>query len=181
MVLVNIWIKWDEFNLRISLVVDSCFCIVFFKLISRLINHIVFAFFFFPPNFIRNLLWLLPLTKVAGFNEKVMAKKFLIILKRDNYSKPTCDMARFHFAYPWIKTLHFAHLMLVLLTFRNLPLYLPLEKHIFRFLVFRQPRFQNLKLKKIFKSLNFTNQTPLRVHRARPQQKKPRWPTRFWA
>ena len=30
--------------------------------------------------------------------------------KKDNYSKPTCDMTRFHFAYPWCKTLHFIHL-----------------------------------------------------------------------
>ena len=28
----------------------------------------------------------------------------------DNYSKPTWGLARFHFAYPWFKTLHFAHL-----------------------------------------------------------------------
>ena len=30
--------------------------------------------------------------------------------KKDNYSKPICGMAHFHFAYPWFKTLHFAHL-----------------------------------------------------------------------
>ena len=50
----------------------------------------------------------------------------------DNYSKPTCGMTRFYFAYPWFKTLHFAHLRLVPLAFRNLHLRLPLEKHIFR-------------------------------------------------
>ena len=46
-------------------------------------------------------------------------------------------MARFYFAYPWFKTLHFAHLKLVPLAFRNLAFYNPplrllLEKHIFR-------------------------------------------------
>ena len=41
-------------------------------------------------------------------------------------------MARFHFAYPWFNYLHFAHLKLVLLVFRNSPLRLPLEKYIFR-------------------------------------------------
>ena len=50
------------------------------------------------------------------------------ILKiRDNYSKPTWGMTRFHFAYPWFKTLHFAHLKLVPLAFRNPSLCLPLE------------------------------------------------------
>ena len=29
---------------------------------------------------------------------------------RDNYSKPTWGLARFHFAYPWYKTYHFAPL-----------------------------------------------------------------------
>ena len=37
-------------------------------------------------------------------------------------------MARFHFAYLWFKTLHFAHLKLVLLAFRKPPLRLLLEK-----------------------------------------------------
>ena len=40
----------------------------------------------------------------------------------DNYSKPTCGMTRFHFAYPWFNYLHFDHLRLVPLAFRNLPL-----------------------------------------------------------
>ena len=51
---------------------------------------------------------------------------------RDNYNKPTWGLARFHFTYPWFKTLHFAHLKLVPLAFRNPPLRLPSEKHIFR-------------------------------------------------
>ena len=45
----------------------------------------------------------------------------------DNYSKPTWGLARFHFTYMWFKTLHFAHLKLVPLAFRNPPLRLPLE------------------------------------------------------
>ena len=49
-----------------------------------------------------------------------------------SYTKLTCGMARFHFTYLWFKTLHFAHLRLVSLAFRNPPLHLPLEKHIFR-------------------------------------------------
>ena len=49
-----------------------------------------------------------------------------------NYSKPTWGLTRFHFTYPWFKTLHFAHLKLVPLAFRNPPLRLPLEKHIFK-------------------------------------------------
>ena len=61
---------------------------------------------------------------------KVLVLSFQIF-KRDNYSKPTCGMARFHFAYPWFKTLHFTHLRLVPLAFRNPPLCLLLEKHIF--------------------------------------------------
>ena len=51
---------------------------------------------------------------------------------RFNYSKPTWGLARFHFTYPWFKTLHFAHLKLVPLAFRNPPLRLPLEKYIFK-------------------------------------------------
>ena len=39
-----------------------------------------------------------------------------IFVFRDNYSKPTCGMTRFHFAYPWFKTLHFAYL-----NFNSLP------------------------------------------------------------
>ena len=38
----------------------------------------------------------------------------------DNYNKPTYDMARFHFAYPWFKTLHFANL-----NFNPLPIHYP--------------------------------------------------------
>ena len=45
----------------------------------------------------------------------------------DNYNKPTYDMARFHFAFPWFNHLHFAHLRLVPLAFRNPPPHLPLE------------------------------------------------------
>ena len=51
---------------------------------------------------------------------------------RNNYSKPTWGLARFHFTYPWFKTLHFAHLNFNPLAFRNPPLRLPSEKHIFR-------------------------------------------------
>ena len=51
---------------------------------------------------------------------------------RDNYNKPTWGLARFHFTYPWFKTLHFAHLNFNPLAFRNPPLRLPSEKHIFR-------------------------------------------------
>ena len=40
--------------------------------------------------------------------------------KKDNYSKPICGMAHFHFAYPWFKTLHFAHL-----NFNPLPIHYP--------------------------------------------------------
>ena len=57
---------------------------------------------------------------------KSTKKKF-----RDNYSKPTCGMICFHFAYPWFKTLHFAHLRLLLLAFRNRPLRFLLEKTYF--------------------------------------------------
>ena len=38
----------------------------------------------------------------------------------DNYNKPTYAMAHFHFAYPWFKTLHFAHL-----NFNPLPICYP--------------------------------------------------------
>ena len=58
--------------------------------------------------------------------------KLYIYFFRDNYSKPTCGKACFHFAYLWFNHLHFAHLRLVPLTFRNPPLRLQLEKHIFR-------------------------------------------------
>ena len=54
------------------------------------------------------------------------------IKKRDKYSKPTWGLARFHFTYPWFKNLHFAHLNFNPLAFRNPPLRLPSEKHIFR-------------------------------------------------
>ena len=49
----------------------------------------------------------------------------------DNYSKPTCSMSRFHFTYPWFKTLHFAHLNFNLLPIRYPPHLQTLEKHIF--------------------------------------------------
>ena len=45
------------------------------------------------------------LLRIFKTNKKKKKKK-----KRDNYSKPTCGMTRFHFTYPWFKTLHFAHL-----------------------------------------------------------------------
>ena len=51
---------------------------------------------------------------------------------RDNYSKPTWDLARLHFAYPWFKTYHFAHLRYLPLGICYPPLCLPLEKHIFK-------------------------------------------------
>ena len=41
-------------------------------------------------------------------------------------------MVRFHFANPCFKTLHFFHLRLVLLAFRNPAFHLLLEKHILR-------------------------------------------------
>ena len=50
----------------------------------------------------------------------------------DNYSESTCGMIPFHFVYPWFNHLHFAHLRLVPLAFRNSSLRLSLEKHIFR-------------------------------------------------
>ena len=53
------------------------------------------------------------------------------IFIRDNYSKPTWGLARFHFTYPWFKTLHFAHLNFNPLPIRYPPFPLPLEKHIF--------------------------------------------------
>ena len=50
----------------------------------------------------------------------------------DNYSKPTWGLARLRFAYPWFKTLHFAHLNFNPLPICYPPFPLPLEKHIFR-------------------------------------------------
>ena len=46
--------------------------------------------------------------------------KFLFYFLRDNYSKPTCGMTRFHFDYLWFKTLYFAHL-----NFKFLPIHYP--------------------------------------------------------
>ena len=51
---------------------------------------------------------------------------------RDNYSKPTWGMIRFHFAYLWFKTLHFAHLNFNQLPIRYSPHPQTLGKHIFR-------------------------------------------------
>ena len=54
------------------------------------------------------------------------------IKSRDNYSKPTWGKACLRFAYPWFKTLHFAHQNFDPLSIRY-PLHpQPLEKHIFR-------------------------------------------------
>ena len=50
--------------------------------------------------------------------------KSTIIIFRDNYSKLTCGMTRFYFAYLWFKTLHFAHL-----NFNPLPIRYP---HLFK-------------------------------------------------
>ena len=49
--------------------------------------------------------------------------KSTIIIFRYNYSKSTCDMTRFYFAYPWFKTLHFAHLNFNLLPIHYPPLF----------------------------------------------------------
>ena len=49
----------------------------------------------------------------------------------DNYSKPTWDLARFHFTYPWFKTLHFAHLNFNLSPIHYPPLAFPLEKNFY--------------------------------------------------
>ena len=51
--------------------------------------------------------------------------------KRDNYNKPTCGMARFHFAYLCFNHLHFAHLNFNPLPIRYLTHHQTLEKHIF--------------------------------------------------
>ena len=56
---------------------------------------------------------------------------YIYIYIWDNYSKPTWGLARFHFTYPWFKTLHFAHLNFNPLPIRYPPFPLPLEKHIF--------------------------------------------------
>ena len=63
---------------------------------------------------------------------EVMMWEGIYLYVWDNYRKPTWDLARFRFAYPWFKTLHFVHLRLLLLAFCNPPLRLPLEKHISR-------------------------------------------------
>ena len=73
--------------------------------------------------------WFLAMEYCIG---EVMMWEGIYLYVWDNYRKPTWGLARFHFAYPWFKTLHFAHLRLLLLAFRNPHLHLPLEKHIFR-------------------------------------------------
>ena len=73
--------------------------------------------------------WFLAMEYCIG---EVMMWEGIYLYVWDNYRKPTWGLARFHFAYPWFKTLHFAHLRLLLLAFRNPHLRLPLEKHIFR-------------------------------------------------
>ena len=56
------------------------------------------------------------MTKIIKLNIKINISN--VFFYRDNYSKPTCDMTRFHFAYPWFKTLHFAHLNFNMLSIR---------------------------------------------------------------
>ena len=58
--------------------------------------------------------------------------KLFTLKIRDNYSKPTYGMVRFHFTYPWFKTLHFVHLNFNLLPtspsdVRKTPCYSKLE------------------------------------------------------
>ena len=51
-----------------------------------------------------------------------LKKTYFLILLRDNYTKPTCGMAGFHFAYPWFNHLHFTHLNFNSLSIRYPPL-----------------------------------------------------------
>ena len=44
---------------------------------------------------------------------------FLTIKKRDNYTKPTCDLGKNYFAYPWFEKYHLTHLCYVLFVFHN--------------------------------------------------------------
>ena len=56
---------------------------------------------------------------------------FLFIFIWDNYSKPTCGMTRFHFAYLWFNHLHFTHLNFNLLPIRYSPLLKSGNKNVF--------------------------------------------------
>ena len=71
--------------------------------------------------------------------------KSTIIIFRDNYSKPTYGMTRFHFAYPWFKTLYFVHL-----NFNSLPIcYPPLLKSgvkMYFIFIFMSISFKNKKI-----------------------------------
>ena len=65
------------------------------------------------------------------FQEKKKKKIDLKVFKRDKYSKPTWGLARFHFTYPWFKTLHFAHLNFNPLSICYPPLAFPLENNFY--------------------------------------------------
>ena len=81
-------------------------------------------------------IWIYPISLVTHkkfFRTKKTAnlKKILLINSRNNYSKLTCGMTRFHFAYLWFKILHFAHLNFNLLPISYPPHPQMLEKHLF--------------------------------------------------
>ena len=72
---------------------------------------------------------------VYWFYNRINKLVKLINYIRDNYSKPTSSLARFHFVYPLFKTLHFAHLNFNLLPIRYAPLLKPGVKMYFIFTV----------------------------------------------
>ena len=65
------------------------------------------------------------------FNKELMYFIIIFLFIRDNYSKPTCGMTRFHFVYLCFNHLHFTHLNFNLLPIRYPPHHQTLEKHFF--------------------------------------------------
>ena len=59
----------------------------------------------------------------------VISFVFVFFFRGGNYSKPTWGMTRFHFAYPWFKTLHFADLNFNSLSICYPPLAFSLENN----------------------------------------------------
>ena len=89
-------------------------------------KHILGAFSF--QNSVFNDIFVIKPTYLVTMFDKFSDFFFFFL---DNYSKPTCGLTCFHFAYPWFKTLHFAHLSLFSLGLYYPPLAFLLENNFY--------------------------------------------------
>ena len=93
---------------------------------------------FFHPLFTNLLYW-----ARWAHNPTLVGLGYALWPYRDNYSKPTCGMACFHFAFPWFNHLHFVLLKLLLLGLCYPPLASSVKKQLL------PPKYNITRIKKL--------------------------------